>query len=72
VPDASGLSNLMRNLGGAIGIAPIDTILWRRIGGHADALREGLIAGDITAAQTIGLDLKLYCTLRLSLVPPRH
>jgi MFS transporter, DHA2 family, multidrug resistance protein len=60
VPDASGLFNLMRNLGGAIGIALIDTILYGRTGGHADALREQLIAGDVTAAQAIGLDLHLF------------
>ncbi len=50
VPDASGLFNLMRNLGGAIGIALIDTILYGRTGGHAEALRDRLIAGDTTAA----------------------
>jgi DHA2 family multidrug resistance protein len=60
VPDASGLFNLMRNLGGAIGIALIDTILYGRTGGHADALRDRLIAGDITAARSIGLDLELF------------
>jgi MFS transporter, DHA2 family, multidrug resistance protein len=60
VPDASGLFNLMRNLGGAIGIALIDTILYGRTGGHAEALRDRLIAGDVTAAQAIGLDLKLF------------
>jgi DHA2 family multidrug resistance protein len=60
VPDASGLFNLMRNLGGAIGIALIDTILYGRTGGHAEALRDRLIAGDITAAQAIGLDLQLF------------
>jgi DHA2 family multidrug resistance protein len=60
VPDASGLFNLMRNLGGAIGIAAIDTILYGRTRGHADALRDRLIAGDVTAAQAIGLDLKLF------------
>ena len=60
VPDASGLFNLMRNLGGAIGIALIDTILYGRTGGHAEALRDRLIAGDITAAQAIGLDLNLF------------
>jgi MFS transporter, DHA2 family, multidrug resistance protein len=60
VPDASGLFNLMRNLGGAIGIALIDTILYGRSGGHAAVLRDRLIAGDITAAQAIGLDLKLF------------
>jgi DHA2 family multidrug resistance protein len=60
VPDASGLFNLMRNLGGAIGIALIDTILYGRTAGHAEALRDRLIAGDITAAQAIGLDLDLF------------
>jgi DHA2 family multidrug resistance protein len=60
VPDASGLFNLMRNLGGAIGIALIDTILYGRTGGHAEALRDRLIAGDISAAQAIGLDLQLF------------
>jgi DHA2 family multidrug resistance protein len=60
VPDASGLFNLMRNLGGAIGIALIDTILYGRTSGHAAALRDRLIAGDTTAAQAIGLDLELF------------
>jgi DHA2 family multidrug resistance protein len=60
VPDASGLFNLMRNLGGAIGIALVDTILYGRSGGHAEALRQRLIAGDTTAAQAIGLDLQLF------------
>lgn len=60
VPDASGLFNLMRNLGGAIGIALIDTILYGRTAGHAEALRDRLIAGDVTAAQAIGLDTQLF------------
>jgi len=60
VPDASGLFNLMRNLGGAIGIALIDTILYGRTAQHAGALRDRLIAGDMTAAQAIGLDLQLF------------
>jgi DHA2 family multidrug resistance protein len=56
VPDASGLFNMMRNLGGAVGIALIDTILYGRTSGHAEAIRQSLIAGDIHAAQVIGLD----------------
>jgi DHA2 family multidrug resistance protein len=60
VPDASGLFNLMRNLGGAIGIALIDTILYGRTRGHGEALRDRLIAGDISAAQAIGLDVQLF------------
>ena len=60
VPDASGLFNLMRNLGGAIGIAAIDTILYGRTIGHGEALRDRLIAGDVSAAQAIGLDEQLF------------
>ena len=60
VPDASGLFNLMRNLGGAIGIALIDTILYGRTVGHGLALRDRLIEGDVTAAQAIGLDVQLF------------
>jgi DHA2 family multidrug resistance protein len=56
VPDASGLFNLMRNLGGAIGIALIDTILYGRTSIHADSLRARLLSGDATAAKAIGLD----------------
>jgi DHA2 family multidrug resistance protein len=56
VPDASGLFNMMRNLGGAVGIALIDTILYGRTSGHAEAIRQRLIAGDLSAAQAIGLD----------------
>ena len=60
VPDASGLFNLMRNLGGAIGIALIDTILYGRTMGHAEALRDRLLAGDVTAAKAVGLDVQLF------------
>src|SRR6201996_2513615 len=60
VPDASGLFNLMRNLGGAFGIALIDTILYGRTMGHAEVLRDRLLAGDVTAAQAIGLDVQLF------------
>jgi DHA2 family multidrug resistance protein len=56
VPDASALFNLMRNLGGAIGIALIDTILYSRAHIYADALRMRLLSGDATAATAIGLD----------------
>ena len=52
VPDASGLFNLMRNLGGAIGIALIDTILYgrtascRRLSDPPAGRRRGRGAGD--------------------------
>jgi len=60
VADASGLFNLMRNLGGAIGIALIDTILYGRVTGYAENFRDRLLAGDVTAAQAIGLSTKLF------------
>ena len=60
VPDASGLFNLTRNLGGAIGIALIDTLLQSRTPGHADALVARLQAGDATAARLVGLPTALF------------
>jgi DHA2 family multidrug resistance protein len=60
VADASGLFNLMRNLGGAIGIALIDTILYGRVIGYAENFRDRLLAGDVTAAQAIGLSTKMF------------
>jgi DHA2 family multidrug resistance protein len=60
VADASGLFNLMRNLGGAIGIALIDTILYGRIGIYAEDFRTRLLAGDITAAKAIGLSVASF------------
>lgn len=56
VPDASGLFNMMRNLGGAVGIALIDTILYGRSSGHGEVLRARLAAGDTATAASIGLD----------------
>jgi DHA2 family multidrug resistance protein len=59
IADASGLFNLMRNLGGAIGIALVDTILYGRVAIYAESFRDRLLAGDLTAAIAIGLDPKL-------------
>jgi len=58
VPDASGLFNLMRNLGGAIGIALIDTIIYTRSEPLGQALLERLKAGDTDAATFIGVPLE--------------
>jgi DHA2 family multidrug resistance protein len=55
VPDASGLFNLMRNLGGAIGLALIDTVIFGRAAGHARQLAARLAAGDLDAARLAGL-----------------
>jgi DHA2 family multidrug resistance protein len=48
LPNASGLFNLMRNLGGAIGLALIDTAL------------AGLRAGDASAARLVGLPTERF------------
>jgi DHA2 family multidrug resistance protein len=55
IADASGLFNLMRNLGGAIGLALLDTIIFGRAPLHAHALVEGLRAGSPSAAVAVGL-----------------
>jgi DHA2 family multidrug resistance protein len=59
-PDASGLFNLMRNLGGAIGLALIDTILEQRTKIHADQLISRLQAGDPNAARFVGLPVEYF------------
>ncbi|PTM98974.1 DHA2 family efflux MFS transporter permease subunit [Mycoplana dimorpha] len=58
VPDASGLFNLMRNLGGAIGIALIDTIIYSRAEPLGRTLLERLQAGDTDVAAFIGVPLE--------------
>jgi MFS transporter, DHA2 family, multidrug resistance protein len=55
VPNASGLFNLMRNLGGAIGIALIDTVIWVRAPEHVDRIVAKLLAGDAAMAAFVGL-----------------
>jgi DHA2 family multidrug resistance protein len=54
VPDASGLFNLMRNLGGAIGLALVDTILFGRIIDHAETIANALRAGSRSMAEFVG------------------
>ena len=53
VADASGLFNLMRNLGGAIGIAIIDTVIYTRAPEHARTLVSRLTAGDLDAVKLL-------------------
>ena len=55
IADASGLFNLMRNLGGAIGIAIIDTVIYSRAPEHAQTLISRLAAGDVDAAAKLGI-----------------
>ena len=60
VPDASGLFNLMRNLGGAIGLALIDTVIYSRSPVHGAAIMEKLQAGDVETARFIGIPLAMF------------
>ena len=55
IPDASGLFNMMRNLGGAIGIALIDTVIYTRAPIHARKLWDRLAAGDLDVMRTLGV-----------------
>lgn len=58
--DVSGLFNLMRNLGGALGISMIDTIVGSRTAMHASALSKALEAGSAAAAKTVGLPTQYF------------
>ena len=60
VPDASGLFNLMRNLGGAIGIALIDTVIYGRGPVIGRVIESRLRAGDIATAKAVGIPLDMF------------
>ncbi|HEY3638391.1 MAG TPA: DHA2 family efflux MFS transporter permease subunit [Rhizomicrobium sp.] len=60
VPDASGLFNLMRNLGGAIGIALIDSVIYGRAPALSQTIIGKLKAGDIDTAKFVGIPLQLF------------
>ncbi len=57
VSEASGLYNLCRNLGGAIGIALIDTVMFTRGPEHADMLTELMRNNPAEAANLLGLSV---------------
>jgi DHA2 family multidrug resistance protein len=57
VANASGLFNLMRNLGGAIGIAVVDTIIYTRAPQIAESLVGRLAKGDMDTVKALGLRL---------------
>jgi DHA2 family multidrug resistance protein len=50
----------MRNLGGAIGLALIDTIIYGRSPVLGDALMAKLQSGDLDTAKFIGIPLELF------------
>jgi len=53
VKNASGLFNLMRNLGGAVGLAALNTVLDDRIDLHIDRLHEAVGWGRGAAVETL-------------------
>jgi len=57
VPNASGLFNLMRNLGGAVGLALIDTVIYGRAPELANEIAARLKAGDVATAKAVGLPI---------------
>src|ERR1700730_10044790 len=68
VPNASGLFNLMRNLGGAIGLALIDTVLDQRTPVHAEAIVARLQAGDAATARLVGLPIEPFTGVPIAAV----
>ena len=55
VKNASGLFNLMRNLGGAIGLAVINQVLNERTDLHIARLHERVNWGNATAVETLNM-----------------
>jgi DHA2 family multidrug resistance protein len=50
----------MRNLGGAIGIALIDSVIYGRAPGLSQSIVHRLQAGDIETARFVGIPLQLF------------
>ncbi len=55
VADGSGLFNLMRNLGGAVGLALIDTVIFSHAASEGHRIAARLQAGDLDTALKIGI-----------------
>ena len=62
VADASGLFNLMRNLGGAIGLALIDTVIYGRAPILAEEIGQRLKRGDVSVAPLVGIPPETVAT----------
>ena len=78
IKNASGLFNLMRNLGGAVGLALINTLLDKRMDVHLERLRESVTWGRQVATDTLasmtaalaarGSDAELAATRQLAMI----
>src|SRR4051812_31655030 len=60
VKNASGLFNLMRNLGGAVGLAVINTVLNDRTDLHITRLQERVTWGNATATETLTMFMQKF------------
>ena len=82
IKNASGLYNLMRNLGGAVGLALINTLLDKRMDLHLERLRESVTWGRVVADERMagmaaaladrGSDAALAATKELALMVRRQ
>ena len=82
IKNASGLYNLMRNLGGAVGLALINTMLDKRMDLHLERLRESVTWGRVVADERLagmaaalasrGSDAELAATKQLALMVRRQ
>jgi MFS transporter, DHA2 family, multidrug resistance protein len=57
VTDASGIFNVVRNIGGAIGIAMMDTVMFSRAPEHADMITDLVKTDPAAAALALGITL---------------
>ena len=55
IGDASGLFNVTRNIGGALGIAVVDTLIWQRAPVYADQIHDWLTSAPEKAAAAMGM-----------------
>ena len=60
IANASGLFNLMRNLGGAIGLALIDTVIYGRAPVIGERYGQALAGGSVEAAKAVGLPMEKF------------
>ncbi len=65
IGDASGIFNLMRNLGGAIGIALIDTVIYTPRPEHTRILIDHLVAGNLDTAKLVGIPADVLASAAL-------
>jgi len=63
--NAAGLYNLMRNLGGAVGLAAINTVITNRMAVHGESLRE-----QVTWSRSGATSMLDNLTARLSAINP--